>query len=136
MMNAMHNRFTHIKDKKGFTMIEILMAMAIFAVGFLAIGKMLIYTTRNNTSGNFMTQATMIAREQMEYLKTLPIDDMSAQCLDENEPEVFFQNFKRECQVEPDFSSTANIIEVKVKYSRWGDAREVVLKTLTRGNGT
>lgn len=136
MMNAMHNRFAYIKDKKGFTIIEVLMAMAIFAIGFLAIGKMLMYTTRNNTSGNFMTQATMIAREQMEYLKTLPIDDMSDQCLDENEPVVFFQNFKRECEVEPDFSSTARIIEVKVKYTRWGDAREVVLKTLTRGNGT
>ena len=117
-------------------MIEVLMAMTIFAVGFLAIGTMVISTTRNNTTGNIITHATMLARERIEFLKSLPIEQMKNQCSDDIEPERLDEIFERVCGVDASFSSTANIIVVKVSWQRHGKNREVVLKTLTRGNGT
>jgi prepilin-type N-terminal cleavage/methylation domain-containing protein len=125
-----------VKNKKGLTMIEVLMAMTIFAVGFLAIGTMVISTTRNNTTGNIITHATMLARERIEFLKSLPIEQMKNQCSDDMDPERLDEIFERVCGVDVSFSSTANIIVVKVSWQRHGKNREVVLKTLTRGNGT
>ena len=117
-------------------MIEVLMAMTIFAVGFLAIGTMVIWTTRNNTTGNIVTQATMMARERIEFLKSLPIGDMEALCLPTLEPEIIGQIYQRKCTVDTSHSSTAYIIKVNVSWTRRGKKREVELATLSRGNGT
>ena len=136
MMKAIQGRQSLIRDKKGMTMIEVLMAMTIFTVGFLAIGTMVIRTTRNTTTGNIVTQATMMAREKIEFLKTLPLSEMKAWCPDDSEPEIIGQIYKRECDVDTSYSSSANIIEVKVRWNRRGKNREVVLRTLTKGNGT
>jgi len=129
------NRLSYFRDKKGMTMVEVLMAIAIFAIGFLAIGTMVIWTTRNTTTGNIVTQATMIAREKIEFLKTLHIDDMEAKCLDADEPEMIDPIYERECDIAY-YSDTANIIEVKVSWNRRGQKRDVVLTTLSQGNGS
>lgn len=115
-------------------MIEVLMAMAIFAIGFLAIGTMVIQTTRNTTTSNIVTLATMSAREKIEILKTLPVDDMETQC-EGVDPENIAPIFTRECDVEKS-SDTANLITVKVSWNRRGLNRDVVLKTVSKGNGS
>ena len=76
-------------------MIEVLIAMAIFAIGFLAIGGMVLSTTRNNTAGDTITIATMLAREKIEYLKTLPIQKMEIQCSEDLEAEHLSGIFER-----------------------------------------
>ncbi len=116
-------------------MIEVLIAMAIFAIGFVAVGSMVISTTRNNTTGNIITIATMRAREKMEYLKTLPIQQMETQCSEDFEPERLSGIFNRVCEISASFSETVKIIEVTVSWNRLGQNRQVVLRTLTRGNG-
>lgn len=133
-MQTFANRIYYFKDKKGMTMIEVLMAMTIFAVGFLAIGTMVIWTTRNTTTSNIATLATMSAREKIEILKTLPVDSMEAQCKGVA-PENIAPIFKRECDVEKN-TDTSNLIQVKVSWNRRGQNRDVVLKTLSKGNGS
>lgn len=136
MKKTSYKRPSYIKDYGGMTMIEVLMAMTIFAIGFMAIGTMVIWTTRNNTTGNIVTQATMMARERIEFLKSLPINEMVDQCLDSLEPEIIGKIYARECSVDTSHSTTANIIRVKVSWSRRGKKREIELATLTKGNGT
>jgi prepilin-type N-terminal cleavage/methylation domain-containing protein len=63
------------KDAKGFTIIEVIMAMGIMAVGLLAVGAMQISAVRNNRTGNTYTQATALAQAQMELIKNGDIDD-------------------------------------------------------------
>jgi len=135
-MKRIQSRQSCIKDKNGMTMIEVLIAISIFAIGFLAIGTMVIWTTRNTTTGNIVTQATMMARERIEYLKSLPIADMEVLCLPTVEPEIIDQIYQRKCSVNTSHSATANIIRVTVSWNRRGKTREVELATLTRGNGT
>ena len=129
------NRRSCLTDNNGMTMVEVLIAITIFAIGFLAIGTMLIWTTRNTTTSNIVTEATMMARERIEFLKTLPVEDMAAQCLDEDEPEVIAPIYRRECDIAK-HTDTANLIEVKVSWNRMGQNRDVVLKTLSQGNGS
>jgi Tfp pilus assembly protein PilV len=117
-------------------MIEVLITMAIIAVGLVVVGSMVLSTTRNNTAGNIITIGTMLAREKIEYLKTLPIQQMETQCTEGLAAEYLRGSaFKRECHVSASFSQTVKILEVRVSWNRQGKHREVVLKTLTRGNG-
>ena len=64
-----------IRDENGFSIIEMLIAIAFLAVGMLAVGKMQLATVRNTTNGNTTTQAVMLAHERMEALKN--VDDIT-----------------------------------------------------------
>lgn len=62
------------KNAKGFTFIELLIAMAILAMGMLAAVSMHFGSARNNTKGNIYTQANMLAKTQLENLKNQDVD--------------------------------------------------------------
>lgn len=126
-----------ISQKKGLTLVEVMISLGIFAIGFLAIAGLVVGTTKNNTTGNTLTEATMLARARVESLKTLPLDQLTAACLDENEPEIINQLYARDCEVGPiGSSSTIQTITVTVKWKKSGNLRQVVLQTNTRGRGT
>ena len=48
-------------NSKGFTLIETLIAIAIFSIGILALGSMQLWSVKNTTTGNITTQASMLA---------------------------------------------------------------------------
>lgn len=133
-MITRHHRDSTVKNKSGFSIIEVLMAMAIFAIGFLAVSTLVVATTKNNTTSNIMTQASMLAREKIEYLKALPLTDLEDACKDDTEPEVLRDIYKRDCDVKT-LSSTMKSIEVRVRWKRRGQDRSVILETTTRGYG-
>jgi type IV pilus assembly protein PilV len=56
-------------NQNGFSLIEVLIAMAILAISMLAAATMQFSSIRNNASGNMVTQANMLAKAQMEVLK-------------------------------------------------------------------
>jgi prepilin-type N-terminal cleavage/methylation domain-containing protein len=55
-------------DSKGFTLIEVLLAIAVFAIGILAVGSMQISATGNNLSARQRTEATLLAAQEIEEL--------------------------------------------------------------------
>ena len=122
-------------------MIEALVAIAIFAIGFLAVATLVFSATRNNTKGNLLTQANMLARQQMEQLKntpdisTLPAGTFSDGPLDGNGNPggIYTRTWKIRDTLGFD---TSREIEVTVNWSWRGRDRSVVLTTLTKGNGT
>lgn len=61
--------FAGRNNQKGYTIIEILIAVAIFSIGILAIASLQLSTARNIKTGNVVTQATMLARDKIETLK-------------------------------------------------------------------
>ena len=122
-------------NTRGFTLIEVLIAMAIFSIGILGVAKLQLSNVKNNTTGNIITMATMLGRARIDELKGLPLDQMEAKCLDADEPEIIAPIYERECDVDPQ-SVTSSLITVTVSWNRRGQNRRVVLTTITRGNGT
>ena len=60
---------------RGFTLIEVLIAMLILAVGLLALASMQLRSIRMNASARMQTEATAIAVDWLERLIALPFDD-------------------------------------------------------------
>ncbi len=52
----------------GFTLIEILISMALFAIGMLAVAGMFMLQTRGNTFGGGLTVANDLALQQIEQI--------------------------------------------------------------------
>jgi type IV pilus modification protein PilV len=59
----------------GFTLIEVLIAMAIFAIGILAVTSMQMHSINQNASARMQTEATTLAVDWMERLLSLPYED-------------------------------------------------------------
>ena len=68
---AIETEIRMIHDKRGFTLIETLIAMAIFSIGILAVGSMQISAINNNASARMRTEATILASETVEDLMSL-----------------------------------------------------------------
>lgn len=55
---------------RGFTLIEVLVTMVVLAVGLLSTVRMSLVYMNSNTFNNMMSQATMLAQEKMEQLRS------------------------------------------------------------------
>jgi type IV pilus assembly protein PilV len=64
-----------MKDNNGFTLIEVLIAISIFAIGTLAVAALQISAGKSNRTGTETTMAVNIASDQMESLMALAFDD-------------------------------------------------------------
>jgi type IV pilus assembly protein PilV len=62
-------------DQKGFSLIEILISMTIFAIGVLALAEMQITAIRGNAFSSTTTDGTTLAQDRIEQLMNLPYDD-------------------------------------------------------------
>ena len=66
---------TKNKDyQEGFTLIEVCIAMAIFAVGILALAGLQVTYIGGNASAQMQTEATALGAQVIEHLKSLPFD--------------------------------------------------------------
>jgi len=65
----------NITNQQAFTLIEVLLAMLIFAVGILAVTSMDLTSTRVNSRAADMTEATALTRQKMEELLNMDFDD-------------------------------------------------------------
>ena len=122
---------------QGFTLIEVLIAMAIFSIGILAVGTLVLSTTRNNTGSNILTQATMLARSKIEEKKREVDAGTFSGVDDPTEYNIDSQGlpggiYTRECNVSS--AGSAWQVEVTVSWTRNGRNRSVVLKTTTKGS--
>lgn len=141
ILNCKSNR----EDRQGgFTLIEILIAMTVFTIGILAIATLQYTTTRNNTMGNLLTQATMLARARIERLKNQDINsaalapgnynDSNNPVNDRGQPGGIYTRTWSVANLGT--STSARQITVTVRWNRNGKNRRVTLTSVTRGNGT
>jgi type IV pilus modification protein PilV len=61
-------------DQEGFTLIEVLIAMAIFAIGILALAGLQVTYISGNASAQMQTEATALGTQVIEHLKSMPFD--------------------------------------------------------------
>jgi type II secretory pathway component PulJ len=128
------------QDARGYLLMETLIAVAIFTIGFLAIGTLIVSTARNNTTGNIATQAVLLASQTLEALKSTP-DLGSLATREEHGPldhrgeqgGIFWRSWTVD---DPVGFDTSRQITVRVRWERLGRNRTIELSTLTKGNGT
>jgi prepilin-type N-terminal cleavage/methylation domain-containing protein len=63
--------------EKGFTLVEVLIAVMVLAIAFLAMYQMQAMAVRGNETGNQVTIATMLAQDKMEEIRNTNYDDVT-----------------------------------------------------------
>ncbi len=64
-----------IKRNEGFTLLEVMIALVILAVGLLGLAALQLVAVKSNAFSSEMTYATMLAQQHAESLKNLPFND-------------------------------------------------------------
>ena len=76
MRTISSKRYNKVSIESGFTLIEVMITLAIFSIGFLAVWALQHTSTKSNTTARNLTIATVCASDQMERLIELPyLDD-------------------------------------------------------------
>jgi type IV pilus assembly protein PilV len=79
------------KGQKGFTLIEVMIALVILAVGLLALMTMQIVSIKANAFSSEITYSTMLAQRQLETLRNLSFSDADLSAGDHVSPQSFIE---------------------------------------------
>jgi type IV pilus assembly protein PilV len=71
-VNTHNNRQILDQARGGFTLIELVVAILIFALGIIGVAKMQSESVKGNSYAMQLTRANNIAQDMSEYLKVLP----------------------------------------------------------------
>lgn len=71
-MTGIKNKTSRSRDERGFSLIEVLVAIVILTVGLLSLAQMMVLSTNANTLSGRMTSCSALAKEQLERLKAAP----------------------------------------------------------------
>lgn len=122
------------QSKKGFTLLEVLFALAIFSIGLLAIIGMTTMTIKSNYMSKNLTTAVHLAQNKLDALKARSYDDIAGSIatefgLDSQENEgsgIFDRSVTLlSTSVDPNYKT----VEVIVSWSD-PDLRRVAMQTI------
>ena len=68
----------HSYNDAGFSLIEVLVALAIFSVGILGVGLMQLSAIKGNSVANQLTEATIFASDQIEQMLSWDYDALDS----------------------------------------------------------
>ena len=132
-MKGNTDRKLAFKNREGYMLMEALIAIAIFSVGFMAVATLVFSSSKNNISGNILTQANLFAREKMEELKSkTDLTELDTSVAPETVGGIFTRTWTAS---DPLTFGTSREIQVTVSWVSKGQNRSVVMKTITRGRG-
>ena len=129
MGNRQTTRFQPLADMQGFTFIELLIVLAIFAIAILAVAAMQVTSINTNASARMSGEASALAANHVEALMVLPYDDGN---LDPGEHEVTDGAYTvtwevTEIDIDEDGTNDSKTIEVTVECAN-RNARDVSIQ--------
>ena len=120
----------------GFSILEVLIGVSIFAIGILAVAKMQYASVRNTTIGNIKSQATMLAHQRMEEIKATPFADLVNEVEnnidEEGNPGGIFNRTTTITVPPPPLDAHARQVQIQVQWNAaHGGNRTFTLNSLT-----
>jgi len=128
LTTASQSAATVLSSKKGFSLLEILIALVLFAVGMLAIGGMQIGSIKGNSFSQEVTQATVLSQDRLEELRKMDFDDSNLSIGHHDEGVLNGSGFSRSYDVEV-ISTTLKLLTVTVGWTKEVD-HSVSLSTM------
>jgi type IV pilus modification protein PilV len=119
------------QKENGFTLLEVLFALAIFSIGLLAVNAMTTMTIKSNYMSKNLTTAVHLAQNKLDALKAgsyASVVDSSESGLDSQET-AGAGIFNRSVAVTTSANPNYKTVEVVVSWSD-PDLRQVAMKTI------
>lgn len=115
-------------NKKGFSLIEVLVGLVLLGIGLLAIAGMQVTSVRGNFFSSNITQASVLAQDRLETLRNLAYGDAALTAANHNDGVIPGTIFTRDYDVSVIPGTTMLSITVRV---RWRDTTDHVISFST-----
>jgi prepilin-type N-terminal cleavage/methylation domain-containing protein len=115
-------------NRKGFSLIEVLVGLVLLAIGLLAIAGMQITSVRGNFFSSNMTEASILAQDRLEILRNLAYADAALTVGNHNDGLIPGTIFTRDYDVSLVPGTTMLSIRVGV---RWRDTSDHTISFTT-----
>jgi prepilin-type N-terminal cleavage/methylation domain-containing protein len=116
------------RSRAGFSLVEVLVAMAIFAVAATAVTSLMYHSTTFVSDNNLLSQAITCAQTRLEYLRTLDYEDVvgdSSECVGDG------VNFEVSWEVDEDAPEEGTkTVVLTVSWTEKGEAKSYALETV------
>ena len=66
------------RKRKGFTLMEVVIGIALVAIALLGLAQVFTYSVMNNSRSERMSAATYLAQQQIDSLRSLTADELNA----------------------------------------------------------
>ncbi len=112
----------YIRNNKGISLIEVVVALTIFAFGILAVASMQLSSVKGNFSARNVTEAVTLGQDKAEELYTLPYThpDLAAGTHTQN---LGYYNYSWTV-VDDDALENTKTITLNVQYTRDGQTKQ------------
>ena len=110
-----------IDRSNGFTLVEVVVALVVLAIGLLAITAMQIISTKGGYFSNNVTQATIFAQDKLENLKNLSYGNPQLASGQHDEGEMSGTVFSRQYNIVEDTGNSFKTITVTVQWVDRGE---------------
>ncbi len=115
-----------LRNSKGFTLLEILMAVIILSISLLALAGLMSLTTRNNSYGNHVTEAATFAQDKLEELRAVPwANIVTGNDLRKGSTGI---NYSRNWNVAPNAADSLRTVTVTIN---WNDRTDHTIRLLS-----
>jgi prepilin-type N-terminal cleavage/methylation domain-containing protein len=114
---------------RGFTLLELMLAMVLFAAGTLASMELLHRAQAGAADGEHVLLATQLAQRRLEELRNVGYTVLASEAQAPVTDPPGFSRFSRQVQVSPLFSDTLREVEVIVSWKAPGGTADVRLHT-------
>ena len=81
-------RFTKKRKNEGFSLIEVLVGIAIVAVAMLGLAQLFTYSVMTNSRAERMSNATFLAQQQIDYHRSLTSDELNVLTAGTNDEQI------------------------------------------------
>jgi prepilin-type N-terminal cleavage/methylation domain-containing protein len=117
-------------DKKGFTLIEVLIGLVLLSIGLLAIAGLQITSVKGNFFSHYLTQASYAGQDRLEVLDNLPYSSNELSAGTHNDPTATIAGivFNRSYTVADD-PNGYKIINYTISWNDGGN-RSIALSTI------
>jgi type IV pilus assembly protein PilV len=117
------------KNETGFTLLEVIIAISLLAVGMLAVASMQVSAITGNAHANRITEATTLAQDKLEELMALPYTDadLSQGQHDDTDPPT---PYNRTWSVTDDPAGVTNTKRITVTVSGGNLKKDVALTSV------
>lgn len=112
-----------LKNHCGFTLLEVLLAMALLAFGILAVGSMQVTSIRQNAHADQVTEASVLGRDRMERFMGMAytdprLDEGTGQGTDPPAGYTISWEISDGCAIGCDTPANTKLIEVTVQHDK------------------
>lgn len=107
-----------LAKSKGFSLIEVLIALVILSISLLALAGLMVQSTRNSSWGSHMTEAATLAQDRFERFRAVrPQTDIPEGANNDQVTGASGIVYTRTCTVTTNGTSTARTITITITWT-------------------